>query len=306
MNPYLVITYRLLPLYVLVVLGFMAGRYLAVRKESFAAVLIYVLIPAVIFVAVIKARLQIQYASLPILFFVLCSFVCLAALQAAGLLFQSPLKNILAYASGSGNSGYFGIPVGVALFGESSFSTIVLCSFGFTLYELTLGFYIAARGNYSSWESLRKVIRLPAIYAFALGLICNALGFELKGPLLDLGLNMRAAYSVMGMMMIGLAMSEIKNFKVDWAFTALACLMKFLFWPLLTLMLLTFDHLWVGFFDFETARVVFFMATVPMAANTTAISSLLRTEPEKAAIAVVVTTFLAVITVPLWNGWFSL
>jgi len=54
----------------------------------------------------------------------------------------------------------------------------VLCILGFVLYENTLGFYIVARANFSIKESIRKVLKLPTIYAFLLGVLLNIGGIE--------------------------------------------------------------------------------------------------------------------------------
>ncbi len=62
---------------------------------------------------------------------------------------ENPLSNILAFATGSGNTGYFGIPVGIALFGEKVLPVFIIAGFGFILFENSLGFFL-----YSSWDPL--------------------------------------------------------------------------------------------------------------------------------------------------------
>jgi predicted permease len=49
-------------------------------------------------------------------------------------------KNILAFAAGTGNTGYFGIPAATALFGDAALSPVVLCILGVILYEHSVGF----------------------------------------------------------------------------------------------------------------------------------------------------------------------
>jgi malate permease and related proteins len=295
---------RLLPLYLLVLAGYMAGRYLRVRKDDFAALLIYFLLPVVVFFAILRAKLELQYLVLPLLFWAVCSVICLVSLFLAGPFYKSPAKNILAMASGNANSGYFGIPVGMALFGEQALSAIVLSSFGFTLYENTVGFYVSARGRHSHSESLSKVLRLPALYAFLAGLLANLAGLSFD-PLTDLSVNIRGAYSVLGMMMIGLAIAEQPGFKADLGFAGFACSMKFVAWPLLVALVLFLDNRYFGVFDHDISQVVFFMATLPIAANTVAIAALLKTEPERAAVTVLIITLIALFAVPFCNGWYS-
>jgi malate permease and related proteins len=183
-------------------------------------------------------------------------------------------------------------------------SPIVLSSFGFILYENTLGFYITARGNYSGRESFAKVLRLPAVYAFVLGLVLSAASVQLQGSWLELFTNIRGAYSVLGMMMIGLGIADLNRFYIDLPFTLFACFYKFLVWPVIVGLLLWCDLHWTSVLSQDLRHVVFFMSTLPLAANIVPIASLLETEPERAAVAVLLSTLLAVIVVPVLNGWF--
>lgn len=288
--------FKLLPLYLLIVAGFVAGRALGVRKEVLARLLIYMLLPAVVFHAVTKANLTLEELSLPVVFFCLCTFSAWVAFSLARLKWDAPAPHILAFAGGTANSGYFGIPVGIALFGEQALSLIVLCSFGFTIFENTVGFYLTARGTHSIRESLRKVARLPVVPAFALGVVFNYSGFVLNPGVSELLVSVRGAYSVLGMMMIGLGLADLNSWRIDAAFTAFACAIKFLLWPLMLFSLLSVSGSW---FDVEMRTIMFFMSALPIAANTVAVASLMHTEPEKAAVAVLITTLIALGTIPL-------
>lgn len=291
--------------YMLVFAGFIAGRVLRVNKESLASLLVYIVSPVVLFAGVSKAELEFQYFFLPVLFFILCCSICGFAYVLARPLFKSPALNILAYTSGNCNSGYFAIPVGMALLGEGALSAIILCSFGFILFDSTIGFYISARGHHSHSESIKKVLKLPAVYAFALGLTANLGGMSLNGALLDFTINMRGAYSVLGMMMIGLALAELKKFNLDITFSSFACAMKFIVWPCTIGSLLFLESRFCPFISQPIRQVIFFMSTMPLAANTVAISTLLRTEPERAAVAVLLSTLMALPLVPILNSWFA-
>ena len=297
--------YKVLAPYLFVVAGFAAGRLLGTRKEELAKLVIYMITPVVMFTGVMKADLTAQYLLLPVIFFILCTLFCLAAKAAAVRRFSSPLPNILGFASGNANSGYFAIPVGMALFGDGALSTIILCSFGFVLYEHTVGFYVTARGRHSPAEALAKVFRLPAVYAFLIGLAVNWLGFTLSGPMLELTNNVRGAYSVIGMMIIGLGVADLKDWRIDFGFTAYACFWKHLAWPIVVGLLLAGESAYAGFFAPDARQIIFLMATLPLAANTVAVAAILNVEPERAAVAVLTSTLLALALVPLTNAVFG-
>jgi len=44
----------------------------------------------------------------------------------------------------------------------------IISGFGFTLYESTIGFFVAARGRHTIRESIIRLLKLPTVYAFAL------------------------------------------------------------------------------------------------------------------------------------------
>ena len=180
-----VILQKLLPLYLLVGVGFVCGRKLKLETAPFGRLLIYFFTPTVVFTAVMNAKLTSSLMALPILFYLLCTAICLLTYFLSAAFVSSPTRNLLAFAAGNANSGYFAIPVGASLFGEQAVGVIVLCSFGFILYENTVGYFITARGKFDSRDSLRRVLRLPAIYAFAAALLLNLMGVGIPEALRD-------------------------------------------------------------------------------------------------------------------------
>ena len=62
---------KLIPLYIVVLFGFLAGRFSEVKKETVANLLIYIITPVVVFGGVFSAPITAYALFLPILFFVL-------------------------------------------------------------------------------------------------------------------------------------------------------------------------------------------------------------------------------------------
>ncbi|MCA9331283.1 AEC family transporter, partial [Candidatus Saccharibacteria bacterium] len=117
---------KLLPIYLLIGAGFVMGKRLPVKRDTISNLLIYLIAPVVIFNSVYTTQLSLQTTVLPVMFFVLCSAMGLFAYWFnAGL--PTKQRGVLAFAGGSGNTGYFGIPVALALFGEASVGLVVLC-----------------------------------------------------------------------------------------------------------------------------------------------------------------------------------
>lgn len=300
MTLFLELASKIAPLYLLMTLGFVAGRYLQVSKESIAKLLIYIIAPAVVFNAVFTATLSPAVLFLPVLFYVLCCGICLVTYALTKNLWQDSTKNILAFSAGSANVGYFGLPVTIALFGPEASVLTILTTLGFILFENTLGFFITARGNHTVKQSLERLLKLPTVYAFAVALALNWSGLKLEGQsYADLVLLFKGAYTVLGMMLIGLGLASIQKVVFDLKFISVAFLVKFGLWPVVVFGVIYLDKALFNFFSPLLHQVMMVLSVMPMAANTVAYATELKAHPEKVALAVVLSTVFALVFVPL-------
>lgn len=295
---FLTLFLKIIPLYCIILLGYIAGRRLHVKKESIAPLLIYIIAPVVIFTGVAKADISAGTVSLPLFFFTVASILCLLAYSVASFMWSGSEKNILAFSAGAGNVGYFGLPVAVALFGESIIPLVVLSIFGIILYENTLGFYITAKGNFSSRESTGKVLRLPAVYAFFLGLAVNMSGTHPGQAFTDIALYFQGAYTVLGMMLVGLGIASAGKLTIDVSFTVFSFIVKFLLWPLMVVVFIGIDAYVFHIYTDPMYKVMILLSAVPLGANVVAYATELETHPEKAATAVLLSTLVALIYIP--------
>lgn len=296
---------RLLPLYALILIGFIAGRLLDLHRESIARLIIYVIMPVVVLFATATTELSLSNLSLPIVFFLVGTGLSFLAFGLTRHLWPDSTPNVLAFAAGTANTGYFGIPVALAVFGSWSTGLVIFANLGLVLFENGVGFYHLARSHYSLHDALRKLRGLPALYAFGFGILVNLTHLPIPQPVAGLAIMFRDAYSLLGMMVIGLGLSATRRFAFDWRFISLALLAKFALWPLIISGLLWADRLWVHLLTPQAATIMAFMSFMPLAANTVVFATELRAQPEKAALAVLVSTLLALVAVPLAAGWLT-
>ena len=300
MQNVLFIAQKLLSLYVFVSLDFIAAKVLNVRKEMLAPLVIYLLTPILFFQGVMDTPLSGGRIFLPLVIFVLASSFAVATYVFGRVIFKKPALNILAFSAGNANSGYFGFPLAYLLYGEDGLGLAVLVALGFVIYENSVGFYLVARGRHSAREALRRLFRLPALYAFALALLLK--GVQVVPPVWmhDMAGIVRGAYTVLGMMIVGMGMADIRRSHFDFRFVSFSIGMKYLVWPLAMIAFLTLEESVWGGFDMASRRALFLVSIVPLAANTVAFATLLKAEPEKSALAVLLSTLLALLAIPLW------
>ena len=165
-------------------------------------------------------------------------------------------------------------------------------------FESGPGYFILARGKHGLKESLIKVLSLPALYASALGVLWSLSGWTFPEIAKELVGQFRGAYVVLGMMLIGIALSDLKKFSLDLRYLWFSYLGKFVAMPILAILaIITLTRI----FKIHDPAIIHSLATfacVPVAANLTAYASQLDFYPEKVASMVLISTGIALIHMP--------
>ncbi|NHB92767.1 hypothetical protein C5469_11675 [Photorhabdus cinerea] len=97
------------------------------------------------------------------------------------------------------------------------------------------------------------------------------------------------------MIVIGITLSSFCKMKIDWKFSFFALLWKHLIYPIFGLF---FFH-YIANTPHDVLVVITLMLSTPMAGNVVVIANNLNVHPEKAALSVMLSTALAIVTVPL-------
>lgn len=299
MNLFLSLFMKLFPIYAIIFIGFLLGRKHPGNRNIIATLLIYVLSPMVVFNAVYNTPLTAQNFLLPVFFFFVCSLISIVTYLVNPK--TDHFRGILAFTAGNGNTGYFGLPVAIALFGEHIAGLTILCAFGFIIYENTVGFFLAARGKLSTQESVKKLFKLPALYAFIAAIIAQMMHLKFGEVYASFMPHFKGSYIILGSLIIGLSLSELKMSDIQLSLIAKAFFIKFLLWPVIICLCILLDQHHFHFYstNLDYYRIAFLMAIVPLAANTVAFASLLNAEPEKAGCAVLSSTIFAQGYIPI-------
>ncbi len=302
MDVFLTLLYKLLPLYLLIFLGFIGGRFLQVESRHFAGLMIYILTPIVIFSGTLQAEISPAMVLVPLWMWGLAALNGGTFLLLGRKLLGDNRANILALVVGTGNTGYFGIPVALLLFPADQVGLYIIAMLGVTLYENSLGFYWAANGRYSARESFVKVLGLPSLYAFLIGLVLNFADVSMPALLAPMIDNVRGAYTVLGMMIIGVGISWIKVEAASLRFASLVLSGKFVTWPLLALALVSLDRWVFQVYSDQIHASILLVSITPLAANSVVIASLLDIHPQRVALLTLISTLIALVYIPLMVG----
>ncbi len=295
---------KLLPLYFNILLGYIAGKKLQANQETISKLMFYMISPLIIFNGVLHTTLTSSILTLPLLTFVISCTLCIVFYRFSRKIWTDSSKNIMAFSAGSGATGYFGLPLAMMIFDQQSQGIYIMALLGVTLYDNSLGYYISVKGSYTTMECLMKIFRLPTLYAFMAGITMNVCQVSMPEVYTEFMTSIKGVYVVLGMMIVGIGLSGLTEFKLDFKFVGMTFLAKFLVWPLIVFAIVAIDQSFLGLYDPVAHQALLLISIVPLAVNTVIMASLMNCQPERAAATVVLSTLFALLYVPFMTSFF--
>lgn len=294
------IIFAIAPLYLIAFFGYISKKVLRVSTESVSKILIYIVSPVVVFYGIYKVELSYSNLSIPLLFFILSALSSWFCYVFSSRYLNRLDSNVLSYLAGLPNIGFFALPIIILLFDDQVFSKAVLAVFGVNLYANTLGFYLLSRGHFNHKETINKLLRLPAVYCFLIGFLFNFFDVHFIERVLDYIIaHFKGSYTLLGMMLVGMGVSDIKSMKVDYRFLITSLSFKFLIYPLLLVAIIVLDDFYFKFYSKDIYQIILVFLAVPIGASSIAYTTELGIGVRQTAIAVYVSTILAIFLIPL-------
>jgi len=201
---------NILPAFLVMALGVLLDRLLAVDKKSLSRMAIYVLLPCLVFSSLVQSSVDPGEFGLMILFAgAIILVMCALALLVGHLLgWSSRSVDALVLTVGFFNAGNLGLSIIVFCFGDAALELGLVFYTALSFASNTVSAFFAARSNSRGREALGKVLRLPGLYVFVLALVLRGLGVQVPEALLkSVDLVGRAAVPVM-LLMLGLQLSQ--------------------------------------------------------------------------------------------------
>lgn len=299
-----------LPFFGLILLGVLAARIWAVGDrglEWLNIFLIWFALPALIFLVVAAAPFErlidwpyiVATTSATSAAFII---VFLISWRLLGTAFKTA---VLQGTAGSyGNVGYMGLPLAVAFFGrEAAVPAALVFCFDCTL-QFTLTAFLATlaheRNEDAHWGQIalsivKQVLGHPFIVATILGGVASAFSFKAPGAFGTILTMLMNSAGPVALFALGVTVGS-RQFGGIGREMPLVAGMKTLFQPLLAFIALSLivpgiDPLW--------RDVALMMAALPTASNAFILASQYKSYVEGASTAVVITTAMSAITIPL-------
>lgn len=298
-----------LPFFGLILLGLIATRFWRIGEEGLAwlnVFLIYFALPALIFLVIAATPFE-KLIDWP--FAAATTSVTIAAYLGVFVvsrrLFATAFKTAALHATAAsyGNVGYMGLPLAVAFFGPGAAvpAALVFCFDCTAQFALTAGLATLSHesGDEARWIDVagrvaRQVLTHPFIIATILGALASALQWKIPAaPATILAMLMNAA-GPCALFALGVTVG-MRRFEVPGREAPLVAVAKVLLQPLLAYAVVGsvpgIDPTWL--------HVAVMMAALPTASNAFILASQYRAYVEGASTAVILTTAISAITIPL-------
>lgn len=295
---------NVLPLYGLILLGYIIGKYAELDVEPIATIMLYAILPVVMFGATATMDFTLEYSLPPLIIASISVMASITIYHGSGFFWgnDDKRKNLIGLMGVSSNATYFGIPIALALAGQEWLSLYMIMVMPLFIFDCTLGYYYGVRGHFNVRDSLVRVAKLPIIYGALLGIVINLLGFELSTVMLDYWERFTGTTIILGMMLIGAGLSKMEGFRFDTQFFIGIAILRYILWPCLGIIWVLADLHYLHILPDTAHLFIILICACPLAANTVAYATKLDLHPALTSCMVLITTILALAFIPfmLW------
>jgi len=284
------IIFSILSIYVFIVMGYLAKRTFKEQIDDKTITLLNVYFLQVFLtfwgLLIHPVDITLLYAPSIYLLIVVVALI-MSALFAHRLFSDKKEYSIAMVAALIGNTGNLGIPLNIAIFGESSipYTTVVNLVNVFVVY--TIGVFYYSRGSFDVRTSLKNILKLPILWAAIVAIILSVNGYTPDKAIMKM--LMMGAYASMtmqlflfGIYLYGTKIKELNTLLISWVIT-----FKFLLLPLIAFVVLAFITM-----EPMIKGIIFVELLMPLAVANVNLASLYECKPRVVTALVFITSLL--------------
>ncbi len=285
----------ILPVFLVAGAGAMLQRWRRLTVGTLSPVTVYVLSPALVFQLILNAEMpadtSVKLAVSGLLTTVVV--VLTASIISVTMKQDRSMRSGFLLATSFPNVGNMGLPISLLAFGDAGLAAGVILFVTQAAIAWPLGIFIAARSQAHGLGPLVEALKLPAIYAVALGIVIRALGWSLPTSI-DLPVEMLAAAAIPAMLLVlGFQMAhgiEMERWRA---------LLAALFVRLALAAPIAYGVTLLLGIDGVSQRTAIIMAAMPAAVFPTLLAATYNAEPRFVSSSVIVSTIVSLGTLTI-------
>ena len=236
-----VFTQNILPILIVAGFGYGLQRWKPVDKKSLSGIVFNILSPCLVFASLVNSQLLgdelldlglfavLAIGTMGVLAFMVARVLGLSRRETAVLMIVTMFVN----------NGNFGLTLVNLRYGDAGVSRAIVYYATSTMLVYTLGAFIASLGSLHWRDALRRMIRLPAVYAAFGAVIVYSLNIPVPRPLMS-AIEVAGAGAIPVMLLVlGMQMADLQGgFNIRLAVPAIS--MRLLLGPIIGLAVATF------------------------------------------------------------------
>ncbi len=282
-------------IYLFILIGFVAKKIFQdnIHEKTLILISLYFLQPMLTFWGLTRSPIDFNLVLTPFLYFIIVTIVLVILIVIGKYLFDDQKdRSIFIVASLIGNTGNLGIPLGIALFGESSVPYTSIINIANIFFIYTVGIYFFAKSSFSFKESLLQMVKIPIIWFALFALYFNYRGFHIHSQL-ELVLQMGAyATIVMQLIIFGVYLAKTKIASHNYKLSLSASFVKLIFLPIVGIGVVFLSPL-----PNDIGAILIISLLVPLAVNNVNIAALYDCKPYDVTAIVFLSTVLFLVLI---------
>ena len=286
----------ILPVFILLGIGFFVGRFMDIQTKPVSDLCIYVFSPALFFHSVTTSSLDLGDLGRIVLFALLLFVLFAVLIRLLGIVLGWNLsyRNTMMLASAFPNTGNYGLPIVLFAFGDEGMAIAIIYVVMQSLLMNSAGiFYASNHADVSKKAIFITIIRMPGFIAITIGLVLKIAGIAVPEALGNAtGLLGQAAVPVL-LTLLGITLASIQ-IKTVLKFIGTAAVLKLVAFPAIAFGLLA----WLYPAGSLEAKVLLISAATPAAATTTLLAMKFNMNPDMVSSAMFVSTLASIVTIP--------
>lgn len=292
---------RLLPIFAQTILpvflaagsGLVLARTMQLDGRTLGRVLFYLCSPALVLRSL--AQMELSGAALKNVVIVVSTVMAVTGLL--GWLLSANLgrkeRAAVTLTSGIANNGNMGIPIALFAFGQAGMELATIYYVFSAILTNTAGSVVASAGSTTIVRALAQIVRVPMVYAAALGLLLSATGLTIPSPIFRAVDLLASAAVPLMLIMLGIQLSNVSLANREKG-VARSVAVRLLAGPLLAWALC----LALGITGMER-NVLILQGAMPSAVIISVLAAEYDTAPRLVATNIVVSTLVSMVTLSL-------
>ncbi len=208
-----VLVQNLLPIFIVAAFGYGLQRWTDINKKSLSSAVLYVFSPCLVFSSLVSSQLPgseltelalfavLNVALMGSLAFVMSRFMRLSRAETAALMIVVMFVN----------GGNYGLTLNQLRYGDAGLSRAVVYYTTSTMITYTIGILIASMGRLSWRETVRRLLKLPPVYAAVLAVIVYTTNITVPTPLMK-GITVAGGGAIPVLLVVlGMQMADLRG-----------------------------------------------------------------------------------------------